>query len=264
MGEDATKNREDLRQTIQAKLGDATLKQGTASRELRQEVSDTTKKLQDALIHMAGDQRTAQTEQFGTLAQRLSDGLVEVTRRSEETLSAMSQQQRERLESVIASLNGLSDRHESTQQSLRQTVEQRLDAIRVESAGKLDEIRRAVDEQLQAALTDRITNSFKMVHDQLEQVYRGLGEMQKLAEGVGDLKRVLTNVKARGVFGEVQLGSLIEQMFSPDQYVENAQVREYSQERVEFAVKIPGRSGEGDVLLPLDAKFPIEDYERII
>src|SRR4029077_6279814 len=107
---------------------------------------------------------------------------------------------------------------------LRQIVEQKLDAIRIESAAKLDEIRKTVDEQLQTTLTERVTNSFKKVHDQLEQVYRGLGEMQKLADGVGDLKRVLTNVKTRGVFGEVQLGSLMEQMFSPDQYVENAQV----------------------------------------
>jgi DNA recombination protein RmuC len=147
---------------------------------------------------------------------------------------------------------------------LRQIIENRLDAIRTESAGKLEEIRKTVDEQLQATLNERITSSFKIVHAQLEQVYRGLGEMQKLAEGVGDLKRVLTNVRARGVFGEVQLGSLMEQMFSPDQYIENAQVRENSQERVEFAVRIPGRSGEGDVLLPIDAKFPIDDYERIL
>jgi DNA recombination protein RmuC len=257
MGDDATKNRENLRQTIEAKLDDATQKQGMASRDLRQEVSTAVTRLQDALIQLAG-------EQFDSFAQRVSDSLGEVSCRTEDTLTQMGQQQRERLDNVVTSLNGLSEKQEKTQEGLRQTVEQKLDAIKTESASKLDEIRKTVDEQLQATLTERVTSSFRMVHDQLEQVHRGLGEMQKLAEGVGDLKKVLSNVRARGVFGEVQLGSLIEQMFSPDQYIENAQIRDHSLERVEFAIKIPGRSGEGDVLLPIDAKFPIDDYERIL
>jgi DNA recombination protein RmuC len=181
-----------------------------------------------------------------------------------ETLTTMSDQQRERLVTFAASLNSLSAQHGKQQEELRQTVEGRLDAIRHETAAKLDEIRKTVDEQLQSTLNERITNSFKLVHDQLEQVHRGLGEMRQLADGVGDLKRVLTNVKSRGVFGEVQLGSLMEQMFSSDQYRQNAQIRDGSQERVEFALKIPGRSGEGEVLIAIDAKFPIEDYDRIL
>lgn len=161
-------------------------------------------------------------------------------------------------------ISDLTVKQSQDQETLRQTVEGRLDTLRTENTKKLDEIRQTVDEQLQKTLQERITGSFKLVQDQLEQVYRGLGEMQKLADGVGDLKKVLSNVKTRGVFGEVQLGSILEQMFSSEQYVENAQVKDGSQERVEFAIKIPGRSGEGEVLLPIDAKFPIEDYERIV
>jgi DNA recombination protein RmuC len=143
------------------------------------------------------------------------------------------------------------------------TRDQVSELLRAES----DRIRETGDKQassLRSELDQRIGTSHKLVADQLEKVHRGLGEMQQLADGVGELKRVLTNVKARGVFGEVQLGSLLDQMFSPEQYVANAQVNPKSQERVEFAVKIPGRSGEGIVLLPIDAKFPISDFERLI
>jgi len=325
MGDEATKNRDALRQTIEGKLDDATAKQATAGLELRREVSDAVKVLQEVLLKSATDQRAAQAEQFNAFALRLSQNLGESERRAEEmklhlkerltelattaearhqaiaatldaklkeladasskaavavreelvtsfqqladttkaTLNGMSDLQRERLEAVTAALNQVSEKIEKAQESLRQVVEARLDALRSENTAKLDEIRKTVDEQLQATLTERIMSSFKLVNDQLEQVHRGLGEMQKLADGVGDLKRVLANVKTRGIFGEVQLGSLIEQMFSPDQYLENAQVSPHGQERVEFAIKIPGRSGEGSVLIPIDAKCPIDDYERI-
>jgi len=151
----------------------------------------------------------------------------------------------------------------SERPSARLTREQVSELLRGES----DRIRESGDNQasgLRTELDQRIGTSQKLVAEQLEKVHRGLGEMQKLAEGVGDLKRVLTNVKTRGVFGEVQLGSLLDQMFSPEQYIQNAQVNKNSQERVEFAVKIPGRSGEGIILLPIDAKFPISDFERVL
>jgi DNA recombination protein RmuC len=326
MGEDAGTNRDALRQAIDAKLDDAATKQTTASRELRQEVTETINRMQETLVKSVADQRTAQSEQFEAFARRLAQSLTEVNQRGEEmktilsqslvdlanasdvrhqsllntldaklkelaegnlktaaamreeiaasfvqlgntareSLTVMSNLQKERLDTVVTSLNALTERHEKAQEALRQTVETRLETIRTENSAKLKEIRKTVDEQLKVTLSERITNSFKMVNDQLEQVYRGLGEMQKLAGEVGDLKRVLANVKTRGVFGEVQLGSLMEQMFSADQYIENAQVNPNSQERVDFAVKIPGRSGEGDVLLPIDAKFPIEDYDRLL
>jgi DNA recombination protein RmuC len=134
-----------------------------------------------------------------------------------------------------------------------------------ENAARLEKIRQTVDEQLQGTLEKRLGESFKLVGERLEAVQRGLGEMQTLAQGVGDLKKVLTNVKTRGTFGEVQLSALLEQVLTPDQYLANAAPRKDSGERVEFAVRLPGRDdGEGEVLLPIDAKFPTEDYQRLV
>ncbi|KND55589.1 DNA recombination protein RmuC [Candidatus Paraburkholderia kirkii] len=155
---------------------------------------------------------------------------------------------------------------------MRATLEARLKDIEANNATKLEEMRRTVDEKLHATLEQRLGESFKLVSERLEQVHRGLGEMQTLAAGVGDLKKVLTNVKTRGTWGEVQLESLLEQLLTPDQYAKNVATVPKSSERVEFAVKLPGRhdapGAPGDaatpVWLPIDAKFPREDYERLI
>ncbi|HEY3599834.1 MAG TPA: DNA recombination protein RmuC, partial [Paraburkholderia sp.] len=152
---------------------------------------------------------------------------------------------------------------------VRATIEQRLKGIEENNAAKLEEMRRTVDEKLHATLEQRLGESFKLVSDRLEQVHRGLGEMQTLAAGVGDLKKVLTNVKTRGTWGEVQLETLLEQLLTTDQYAKNVATIPGSGERVEFAIKLPGRSSAADgaalpVWLPIDAKFPREDYERLI
>ncbi|GAB2911074.1 DNA recombination protein RmuC [Paraburkholderia jirisanensis] len=151
---------------------------------------------------------------------------------------------------------------------VRATIEQRLKDIEANNATKLEEMRRTVDEKLHATLEQRLGESFKLVSDRLEQVHRGLGEMQTLAAGVGDLKKVLTNVKTRGTWGEVQLEALLEQMLTADQYAKNIATVPKSAERVEFAIKLPGRSSvngvDVPVWLPIDAKFPREDYERLI
>jgi DNA recombination protein RmuC len=151
---------------------------------------------------------------------------------------------------------------------VRATLEQRLKEIETNNAAKLEEMRRTVDDKLHATLEQRLGESFKLVSERLEQVHRGLGEMQTLAAGVGDLKKVLTNVKTRGTWGEVQLEALLEQMLTPDQYAKNVATVPKSGERVEFAIRLPGRdAGTRDaspVWLPIDAKFPREDYERLI
>ncbi|SPV10351.1 Fis family transcriptional regulator [Burkholderia cenocepacia] len=150
---------------------------------------------------------------------------------------------------------------------VRATLEQRLKEIETNNAAKLEEMRRTVDEKLHATLEQRLGESFKLVSDRLEQVHRGLGEMQTLAAGVGDLKKVLTNVKTRGTWGEVQLEALLEQMLTPEQYAKNVATVPKSTERVEFAIRLPGRDAgtrDAPVWLPIDAKFPREDYERLI
>ena len=148
---------------------------------------------------------------------------------------------------------------------VRDLLEQKLKSLQDDNARQLEEMRKTVDEKLQGTLEKRLGESFKLVSERLEAVHKGLGEMQNLATGVGDLKRVLTNVKARGTWGEVQLGRMLEEVLTPDQYATNVATKGES-ERVEFAIKLPGRGEEKDeiVWLPIDAKFPVEDYQRLM
>ncbi len=172
--------------------------------------------------------------------------------------------QAERLEAFARELNrfslGLDERFER----LKNTVESRLTAIQSDNAQKLEEMRRTVDEKLHATLEQRLGESFKLVSERLEQVHRGLGEMQGLAAGVGDLKRVLSNIKTRGTWGEVQLGALLEQLLTAEQFAANLPTKPGSNERVDFAIRLPGKDDGAVVWLPIDAKFPIEDYQRLI
>jgi DNA recombination protein RmuC len=188
-------------------------------------------------------------------------------------LTALSQTVKERLDTVAAELGRRGEAEERRQEALRRSVEERLDAVRVAveqrlealnaaNTAKLEEMRATVDEKLHATLEQRLTQSFGLVSDRLEKVQTGLGEMRELATGVGDLKRVLTNVKNRGGWAEIQLGWLLEQVLAPDQYRANVRVRPDTNEIVEFAICLPG-DGE-PVWLPIDAKFPKEDYERLL
>jgi DNA recombination protein RmuC len=172
--------------------------------------------------------------------------------------------QAERLEAFARELNrfslGLDERFER----LKLAVESRLTAIQADNANKLEEMRKTVDEKLHATLEQRLGESFKLVSERLEQVHRGLGEMQTLAAGVGDLKRVLTNVKTRGTWGEVQLSALLEQLLTAEQFGSNVATKPGSNERVDFAIRLPGKDDGAVVWLPIDAKYPIEDYQRLL
>ena len=196
----------------------------------------------------------------------------EIAKNREETARAL-QQSREELAGALKGVGDTLYRQfgvltQTTDQKLdmlREAVEQRLQAIQQDNAKQLDRMRETVDEKLQGTLEKRLGESFKQVSERLEQVSKGLGEMQSLATGVGDLKKVLTNVKTRGTWGEVQLGAMLEQVLTPDQYAANVAVKDGG-ERVEFAIKLPGRSEDGQeiVWLPVDAKFPVEDYQRLV
>jgi DNA recombination protein RmuC len=169
----------------------------------------------------------------------------------------------EKLDTVSGQITTLTEGNERRQEVLRKTVEERLDAIRSENTEKLEQMRQTVDEKLQSTLDQRLGASFQIVADRLNEVYKSMGEMQTLATGVGDLKRLLTNVKSRGAWGEVTLGNLLEEMMAPDQYARNVEIVPGSNQRVEYAVRLPG-DGESPVWLPLDAKFPVEDYDRLV
>jgi DNA recombination protein RmuC len=178
----------------------------------------------------------------------------------------MAALQKQQADSFEAKLDRLTESNEQKIDGLRSTVETKLTQLQADNAAKLEEMRRTVDEKLQGTLERRLGESFKLVSERLEQVHKGLGEMQTLASGVGDLKKVLTNIKVRGTWGEMQLGNLLEDILIPDQYAQNVATKPGSPDRVEFAIKLPGRGDQDDqvVWLPIDAKFPKEDYERLV
>lgn len=161
----------------------------------------------------------------------------------------------------------LDNTRKSTEEKLekiRETVEGRLLYMQKDNAEKLEKMRVTVDEKLQGTLEQRLGESFKIVNDRLESVYKGLGEMQNLAQGVGDLKKIFTNVKARGTWGEIELGNILEEYMTPDQYIKSAKTKPNATEFVEFAIKLPGKENGESVLLPVDSKFPTEDYRRLV
>ena len=161
----------------------------------------------------------------------------------------------------------LENTRKSTEEKLeliRRTVEDRLLYMQKDNADKLEKMRVTVDEKLQGTLEQRLGESFKVVNDRLESVYKGLGEMQTLAQGVGDLKKIFTNVKARGTWGEIELGNILEEYLTPDQYIRSAKTKPNATEFVEFAIKLPGKTDGQNVLLPVDSKFPVEDYKRLV
>ena len=198
------------------------------------------------------------------LRQELADGMARQLQGSAQQLVAMTTLQQNQLKAFGERIAQLTQSSEARLDALRATLEQRLDLLREENAQKLEQMRATVDEKLHATLEQRLDASFRQVSERLEQVHRGLGEMQTLASGVGDLKRVLTNVRSRGTWGEVQLGTLLADCLAPGQYARNVATRPGSGERVEYAVKFPGRSEDGaPCWLPIDAKFPLEDWQRL-
>ncbi|HPC73909.1 MAG TPA: DNA recombination protein RmuC [Syntrophales bacterium] len=173
--------------------------------------------------------------------------------------------QKNQLEVFSGQLLSLTQSNEQRLNQMRETVESRLRSLQEENSARLEQMRLIVDEKLHSTLEKRLGESFKLVSDRLEMVHKGLGEMQLLASSVGDLKKVLTNIKTRGTWGEIQLGALLEQVLTRDQYEQNVSTKKGSNERVEYAIRLPGRDeGDGIVWLPIDAKFPQEDYQRLI
>ena len=182
----------------------------------------------------------------------------------EKRMADLAIAQNSNFEGFSKKLVELIDKNEAKMDKVKEAVERKLDGIQKDNSEKLEAMRQTVDEKLHATLEKRLGESFKIVSDRLEQVHKGLGEMQTLALGVGDLKKVLTNVKTRGIWGEVQLGNLLEQVLTPEQYEKNVITKKSTKDRVEFAIKLPGKDENKTVLLPIDAKFPQEDYQRLV
>ena len=217
--------------TLKEELSRGRQEANTGARELREEMRMAVKDSGDALLRRMTENAGMQKDQLDSFSKQTT----ELTRLQEERSEA-----------------------------LRHAVESRLRDLQADNRRKLEEMRATVDEKLHDTLEKRLGESFRQVSDRLEQVYRGLGEMRSLAVGVGDLKKVLTNVKTRGTWGEIQLGAILEQILTPDQYDVNVATRKGSADRVEFAVRLPGQKTSGTVWLPIDAKFPQEDYQRLV
>jgi DNA recombination protein RmuC len=224
---------ERLERTMRDEAASGRDEQGKAARQTREELALAQQATSESLLRRMSDVAAMQKDQLDTFAQQLA---------------------------TLTQLN------ETKLTSLRETVETQLKSLQADNSAKLEQMRATVDEKLHATLEQRLGESFKLVSERLELVHKGLGEMQTLAAGVGDLKKVLSNVKTRGTFGEIQLGSLLEQILTPEQYATNIATRPGSSERVEFAIRLPGRDPVegGEVWLPIDAKFPQEDYLRLV
>jgi len=242
----------------------------TAQAERLKETNEAVMNLSDRLLVGQNEARLEQmssleavTAKIGTLIatnEEKQDKLRETLGTSLDTLRTA---QAVSLEAVTGKISSLIETNDAKQDKLRETVSDGLEKLRTDNAEKLEKMRETVDEKLQGTLEKRLGESFQLVSERLEQVHKGLGEMQNLATGVGDLKRVLSNVKSRGGWGEVQLGMLLEDMLTRDQYATNVKIRPDFGEVVEFAVKLPGQ-GEIPLWLPIDAKFPHEDYDRLL
>ncbi|MDA8405097.1 MAG: DNA recombination protein RmuC [Desulfobacteraceae bacterium] len=288
------KAQERVEQAVRSEMAQNREESGRAAREQRQELTEAFNTFSDAaqqrmmvVAKMQKGQLEAFSVQLGTFVKDSGDRLDAIRTESaasakqlrEEvvvTLSSISDTtaktmkdlalaEKAQLEAMSTAIGRLSDSNEKKLEAVRATVEEKLQTLQADNAKQLEQMRQTVDEKLQGTLEKRLGESFKQVSERLELVHKGLGEMQILATGVGDLKKVLTNVKTRGTWGEVQLGALLEQVLSPDQFDTNVATKGGG-ERVEFAIRLPGQGADRDepVWLPIDAKFPIEDYQRLM
>ena len=223
-------------------IGLVLVRERTSTREAREEQGKLLSGFSQAISAQMASLATVQNAQIDSFALRLE----QVRTTLQDNLARVQELQR------------------LSAKETRDTLEQRLERLQQDNSAKLEQMRQTVDEKLHATLESRLSESFRQVSERLEQVHKGLGEMQSLAAGVGDLKKVLSGVKTRGVLGEVQLGALLEQVLTPEQYEKNVATRPGSRERVEFAIRMPGQGREGESLwLPVDAKFPLEDFQRL-
>jgi DNA recombination protein RmuC len=211
------------------------------------------------------DGREEAAKRSHELREEVSGSLSKTAQTLSGTVGQLGSVQKQQLEAVTTQVQALVETNQQRLEGLRATISEQLNEMREANEKKLEEMRRTVDEKLQGTLEKRLGESFKVVREQLDAVHKGLGEMQSLATGVGDLKNVLTNVKVRGTWAEYQLEAILEQVLTPDQFDRNVATREDSSERVEFAIRLPGRSDDPQdcVWLPIDSKFPQEDYLRL-
>lgn len=252
-----------LEEGIRAEIAKNREELSIGSKLLREEVMSSLKMLNDTISGNMRDMANLQKNQLDSFSDnstkliRINEEKIDSTRTSvDNNLKAFSN-------SIIMRMTEMSNLQNNQFEGMRKTLEERLRFLQEENSKKLEQMRATVDEKLHETLERRLGESFKLVSDKLDMVGQGLGEMKVLATGVGDLKNVLTNIKTRGTWGEIQLGNLLDQILTPEQYERNVATKKGSRENVEFALKLPGKK-DHVVWLPIDAKFPKEDYERLV
>ncbi|AUW94854.1 recombinase RmuC [Sulfobacillus thermotolerans] len=276
-----------VEQAVREELMQGRTESSLSAKMTREEVQEAFKRLGDALLVTLGDKSREQQTALHTIQQFIASNLSSLANADKNRFDAFSQETQHALEAhyrnTIAAISEMATQHkglldsfskqladlttvnETKLEQMRTTVEQKLSALQDDNHKQLEQMRVTVDEKLHQTLEQRLGESFKLVSERLEQVHRGLGEMQTLASGVGDLKKVLANVKTRGTLGEIQLDNILEQTLSPEQYQRSVAVRADSLERVDFAIFLPGKDDDAkQVLLPIDSKFPLEDYQKLI
>ncbi len=249
-----------LREELHGALGRLSQGHETRFSSFSQEIAHGQTRHGESLKSATESFAHTQTSRLGETNQQMRELRERLETQAKEAQAA----QKSGLDALALKIEALTTANGERQEQMRQTLSASLDQLRKDNEAKLKQMRLTVDEKLQGTLEKRRGESFQIVSDRLELVHKGLGEMQSLATGVGDLKRVLTNVKSRGGWGEVQLGALLEDMLTPDQYASNVAIQPGSSERVEYAVRLPGKGDGAGVHLPIDAKFPHEDYERLL
>jgi DNA recombination protein RmuC len=252
-----------LDRTLRDEFARGRQESGAGSKLLREETIGNFGSLAGSVRNAMSDLASGQKLQLDGFSDRLAQSRSEAAANARALREEVQQTLRQMGDRLAAAVTELAHNSQNQQEALRAAVEGRLDVLRAENAEKLEQMRHTVDEKLQGTLELRLGASFKMVNESLTKVHESVGEMQVLATGVGDLKRILSNVKSRGTWGEVALGNILEEILSADQYARNVEVRPRSNQRVEFAIKLPG-DGQNPLWLPLDAKYPTEDYDRLV
>jgi len=283
----------ELKTAIKEELVETRRENRELNQENRKEINVLFKDLQDTLLKRISENITLQKEQLDSFSRslgelsdkliknfdafketiqadakanrkELNDGLKSFEDRFAESIKDFNEQMRQKFNDLNLQQAELNKQSKESIKEIKETIEKQLVFIREDNTKQLDEMRKTVDEKLQSTLEKRLGESFKQVSERLEEVHKGLGEMKTLATGVGDLKKVLSNVKTRGILGEYQLGNILEQLLAPEQYAENVATKKGSQANVEYAIKLPGKLDEGEVWLPIDSKFPIENYQLLL
>ena len=270
--EESARSFKEFGDSVQARVAELTQLQHTQLASFAQQLAAlavaNAEKLEDirvTVMRHLGELKVDATQQHSAAREELARSMKAMGDALTARMTEIATFQKDQLATFATNFNLLSQNNEKKLEAIRETVERKLTELQHDNTQKLEQMRATVDEKLHATLEQRLGESFKIVSDRLEQVHAGLGEMRTLATGVGDLKKVLTNIKTRGGWGEVQLGNLLAEIFTPDQYAQNVAPNPDSGERVEYAVKLPGRDENGaPVWLPIDAKFPQEEYQRLV